>query len=401
MDEQQHGTGGTAGTDRTGTPGTPSTPDGPVGTAGPAGTAGADRPHDPPRVLEGTVVGHAPGTGGHGGPDGPPPPPPPAAPSPAAPGHRGRRRRAAGPAALVAAVAVLAAAAGAVGGGLVAARRDGGSGAAGAAVVRTVAERTSSGAPSAAAVAAAVSPSVVEISVRSAGGTATGTGIVLTSGGRILTNYHVVSGAVGGGGTVTVTFHDGSTARAAVGGTDRALDVAVVEASGVHGLTPAVLGDSDAVAVGDPVVAIGSPEGLTGTVTSGIVSAKDREVTVEVDEESTRGNGGFGYPHLPGASGTQGAQGSQGSSGGSSTATYRALQTDAALNPGNSGGPLIDASGRVVGINSAMYSPPDGGTGSGAAAGGGSGSVGLGFAIPVDDVRKVLPQLEAGRTLSA
>jgi putative serine protease PepD len=259
-------------------------------------------------------------------------------------------------------------------------------------VAGTIAERTSAGASTVAAVAAAVSPSVVEISVKSGSGSATGTGVVLTANGQILTNYHVVSSAVGGGASVTVAFSDGSTADAEIVGTDKSLDVAVVRASGVSGLTPAVLGDSDTVAVGDAVVAIGSPEGLTGTVTSGIVSAREREVTVEVGEESTRGNGGFGYPRLPG--GHPGSSDSSGSSG--STATYKALQTDAALNPGNSGGPLINASGQVIGINSAMYSS----SGSSASSGE-SGSIGLGFAIPVNDVRKVLSRLQAGETVSA
>ncbi|WP_344622589.1 S1C family serine protease [Kitasatospora arboriphila] len=242
------------------------------------------------------------------------------------------------------------------------------------------------------AIAGAVSPSVVQITVQDGSGTATGTGIVLTAKGQILTNYHVIAGAVDGG-RMTVTFKDGSTAEATVTGTDKSLDVAVITASGVSGLTPAVLGDSSAVRVGDPVVAIGNPEGLTGTVTSGIISAENREVTVQVDEGTTRGNGGFGFPQLPGY---QGGSGSNGSGSSGDSATYKALQTDAALNPGNSGGPLINANGQVIGINSAMYSA----SGSNSTADSSSaGSVGLGFAIPIDTVKQVLSDMQSGRNL--
>lgn len=366
----------------------------------PQSSSAGDDPHSPtpPRVVEGTVVSHP----GHvhredfGRPSpapetGPQYEGPPYEGSPApAPGHRRGGPRLRGRIALVAAAAALAVAAGGVTGGVVAAQRGGGSTTVSSTAVGTVAERSSTGASTVAAIARAVSPSVVEISVRSGSGSDTGTGVVLTSGGQILTNYHVISAAVDSGASVTVTFAGGSTARASLVATDKALDIAVLKVSGVSGLTPATLGDSDTVAVGDAVVAIGSPEGLTGTVTSGIISAKNREVTVEVDEQSTRGNGGFGYPRLPGY------DGSDGSGSSSTTATYKALQTDAALNPGNSGGPLINASGQVIGINSAMYSPS--GTGSTDSQ---AGSVGLGFAIPIDSVRQVLPRLQAGRTLSA
>ncbi|WP_055586178.1 S1C family serine protease [Streptacidiphilus griseoplanus] len=352
----------------------------------------ADAPTTPPQVLEGTVVGHpfdhvyredfGAATAAATAPEPEPAP---------SRGHRARRSGLRGRLVLAAAAAVLAATAGGAAGALVASGHDGGSAVASSTVARTVADRTSAGAPTVAAIAQAVTPSTVEISVRSDSGSATGTGVILTSTGQILTNYHVISTAVDSGAAITVTFSDGSTATATLTGTDKALDVAVIKASGVSGLTPATLGDSDAVAVGDAVVAIGSPEGLTGTVTSGIISAKNRKVTVQVDEESTRGNGGFGYPRLPGADGSSGPSGSS-----SATATYKALQTDAALNPGNSGGPLINASGQVVGINSAMYSS----SGS-SSAGGQSGSIGLGFAIPINAVRQVLPQLQAGQTLSA
>ncbi|GLW70455.1 hypothetical protein Kpho02_27540 [Kitasatospora phosalacinea] len=307
-------------------------------------------------------------------------------------GHRARRGLLRGRLALATAVAAVAALVGGVTGGALAHERTG-STSAGSTLVRPV-SANADGSPNVSAIAAAVSPAVVQITVETGSGTATGTGVVLTEDGRILTNYHVVSGAVSGGGRTTVTFQDGSTATATVTGTDKSLDVAVITASGVSGRTTAVLGNSDDVAVGDPVVAIGNPEGLTGTVTSGIVSAKDRKVSVQVDEGTTSNNGGFGFPNLPGQRGSSGSSGSS-SADSADTATYQALQTDAALNPGNSGGPLINAAGQVIGLNSAMYSA----SGSSSTGSSDAGSVGLGFAIPINSVKQVLSQLQAGRTL--
>ncbi|WP_305067967.1 S1C family serine protease [Kitasatospora sp. A2-31] len=372
------------------------------GGQGTQGTPGHDGAGG--RVVPGTVLGST--TGGYpaagSAPVGPPPPPPAMPPAPPTPpeaggpatpggeggGHSGRTRRGflRGRVALVTAVAAVAAVLGGVTGGVVAAEQHAAGSRTGT-IASPVAAR-SDGSADVAAIASAVSPSVVQITVKTASGTATGTGVVLDEKGRILTNYHVVAGAADGGQT-TVTFKDGSTARATVTGTDKGLDVAVITASGARNLTPATLGDSGAVSVGDPVVAIGNPEGLTGTVTSGIISAENRDVTVQVDEGATSGNGGFGFPDLPGL------RGSAPQSGGETT-TYKAFQTDAALNPGNSGGPLINAGGQVIGINSAMYSP----SGVGATAGGsGAGSVGLGFAIPINDVKQVLPQLQSGQNV--
>ncbi|MBV6701164.1 trypsin-like peptidase domain-containing protein [Kitasatospora aureofaciens] len=303
-------------------------------------------------------------------------------------GNRARRGLLRGRLVLVTAVAAVAAVLGGVTGGVVAAQEHS-SGGHTTTIASPVSARTD-GSADVAAIAAAVSPSVVQITVKSGNGTATGTGVILDRSGQILTNYHVISGAVNGGQT-TVTFKDGSTAHATVTGTDKSLDVAVITASGAKNVTPATLGDSSGVAIGDPVVAIGNPDGLTGTVTSGIISAENREVTVQVDEGSTGGNGGYGFPYLPGLRGSQPQQ------NGSGTTTYKAFQTDAALNPGNSGGPLINANGQVIGINSAMYSP----SGAGSTAGGSSnaGSVGLGFAIPINDIKQVLPKLQAGQNL--
>ncbi|WP_031064093.1 S1C family serine protease [Streptomyces sp. NRRL WC-3742] len=377
----------------------------PYGTPQPYSTPQPYGTYDP-RVIEGTVLHGGTGTGGFDAPPPPPPVPPEpptilghgpsygpdgpngpqGAPNPQGHGGRARRGLLRGRLALVTAVAAVAAVLGGVTGGIVTSERQ-----ARDTRVSTVASPVSArsdGTANVPAIAAAVSPSVVEITVKNAAGTATGTGVVLDKGGRILTNYHVIATAAAGG-RITVTFHDGSTAQATVTGTDKSLDVAVITASGATNLTPAVLGDSSAVAVGDPVVAIGNPDGLTGTVTSGIISAENRDVTVQLDEGSTSGNGGFGLPQLPGQRG-----GAQQRTGGDST-TYKAFQTDAALNPGNSGGPLINAGGQVIAVNSAMYAPG----GSGSSGTGQAGSVGLGFAIPIDAVKQVLPKLQAGQNL--
>ncbi|MGW7055525.1 S1C family serine protease [Streptomyces sp. NPDC054887] len=303
------------------------------------------------------------------------PPPPSYAPASPAPGHRRARR----PVALVAAVAIVAAA---VGGGAAAfagrlSAPD--SVAGGGAVTGTNVSRSSGG--TVAGVARAVSPSIVEISATSASGASTGSGVIVTAGGEIVTNNHVVSGA----SSVKVRLHDGRTYTADVVGTDPGKDLALVELRGASGLNAAALGDSGDVKVGDEVVAIGSPEGLTGTVTSGIVSALDRDVTVSKDEGSGQGQRGGGSTEWPFEFGGQEFNGDTGSS----KTTYKAIQTDASLNPGNSGGALINMNGEIIGINSAMYAP----SGAGGSA---AGSVGLGFAVPVDTVKADLKELRAG-----
>ncbi len=209
------------------------------------------------------------------------------------------------------------------------------------------------------AVATKVLPSVVKIDVATSEGQGSGSGIVLSSDGRILTNNHVVEGA-GQDGRITVSFSDGSHADATVLGSDPLTDTAVIQAEDVDGLTPATMGTSANVDVGQQVVAIGSPFGLDATVTSGIVSALNRPVNVGTDAE---GN----------------------------ATVYPAVQTDAAINPGNSGGPLVDMDGHVVGINSSIRS-----TGSSSVTQ--AGSIGLGFAIPIDEVMDIVDQLAAGET---
>ncbi|HRK46032.1 MAG TPA: trypsin-like peptidase domain-containing protein, partial [Nocardioides sp.] len=209
------------------------------------------------------------------------------------------------------------------------------------------------------AVANKVLPSVVKIDVSGAQGAGSGSGIILSSDGRILTNNHVVELA-GDGGTLTVIFNDGSHADATILGTDPLTDTAVIQAQGVSDLTPATIGKSSDLAVGQGVVALGSPLGLQATVTSGIVSALNRPVNV-------------------------------GSDGSGNSTVYPAIQTDAAINPGNSGGALTDLNGNVVGINASIATAGQSGEGQ-------SGNIGVGFAIPIDEVMPIIDQMSKGET---
>jgi putative serine protease PepD len=209
------------------------------------------------------------------------------------------------------------------------------------------------------AVAQSVLPSVVKIEVAGSQESGSGSGIILTSDGTILTNNHVVEVA-GDNGKIRVDFNDGSSADAKIVGTDPLTDTAIIKAQGVSNLKPATIGNSNDLAVGQSVVAIGSPFGLDSTVTSGIVSALNRPVNVGSDSSSN-------------------------------ATVYPAIQTDAAINPGNSGGPLVDMSGKVVGINASIRSASDSSTGE-------AGSIGLGFAIPMDEVKPVIEQMIKGET---
>ena len=216
------------------------------------------------------------------------------------------------------------------------------------------------------AAAEKISPSVVTITVRSGQSGGIGSGVVLDTAGHILTNDHVVSEAAGTEGMsrstasatrVTVTFEDGSTAPATVVGTSANNDLAVIKVTGVKAdlLKPASFADTGSVLVGQSVVAVGAPLGLSETVTSGIVSATARPV-----RSGTTGN-----------------------------AVYQAVQTDAAINPGNSGGPLVNLNGQVIGINAS------GATLSSGSSSEQSGSIGLGFAIPSDVAVRVANELIA------
>ncbi|MGI8535098.1 MAG: S1C family serine protease [Mycobacteriales bacterium] len=211
---------------------------------------------------------------------------------------------------------------------------------------------------SVAGIAAKVMQSTVSISVTSTRGRGTGSGVVIRSDGYILTNNHVVASAADGG-QVTVTF-DGAEQElpAQIVGLDPVTDLAVIQVKADKGLPAASLGQSRALVVGDPVIAIGSPLGLSGTVTTGIVSALNRTV-------NTPGENGKSNP------------------------LFNAIQTDAAINPGNSGGALVNARGEVIGINSAIATLGGGGFGGEQS----SGSIGVGFAIPIDEARSVAEEI--------
>ena len=206
------------------------------------------------------------------------------------------------------------------------------------------AKAASTGTLTTAQVAANVSPSVVTVLADTSSGGAEGSGVVLSSDGLVLTNNHVVESAT----RVRVTLSDGRTLDATVVGADATADLAVLRVSGASGLTAATLGSSADLQVGDAVLAFGSPLGLEGTVTAGIVSAVDR--TIQDGDTSLTG----------------------------------LIQTDAPINPGNSGGPLVDSSGQVVGIDVAI-----------ATTGQDGGNIGVGFAIPIDTAAAVAAKLAA------
>ena len=222
-------------------------------------------------------------------------------------------------------------------------------------------------------VAAKVVPSVVKLETDMGRASEEGSGIILSTDGLILTNNHVVAGAgpgtpplpgaPAGAAQTKVTFADGRTATFSVVGTDPSSDIAVVRAQGVSGLTPITVGSSENLRVGQDVVAIGSPLGLEGTVTTGIVSALNRPVAAGGDAKNQN-------------------------------TVLDAIQTDAAINPGNSGGALVNMNGELVGVNSAIATL---GGDSGQSQ---SGSIGLGFAIPVDQAKRIADELVQGGSAS-
>ncbi len=211
---------------------------------------------------------------------------------------------------------------------------------------------------SVAQVAAKVLPSVVQIQVIMGNQGGEGSGVVLSRDGLILTNNHVVESASGAGsGAITVTLNDGTSASASIVGRDPSADIAVIKMANQSTLTPIAIGSSTNLAVGQNVVAVGSPLGLAGTVTSGIISALNRPV-------------------------------STGGAGSGQSSVLDAIQTDAAINPGNSGGALVNMNGQLIGINSAIAS-----LGTSSSSGGQSGSIGLGFAIPIDPANRIAQEL--------
>jgi putative serine protease PepD len=208
-----------------------------------------------------------------------------------------------------------------------------------------------------------VLPSIVTIAATAGQSGGTGSGEIIAPGGYILTNNHVIAVAANGG-SLSVLYSDGETSAATIVGRDPSTDVAVIKAAnGAAGLPVIATTPSQALRVGQPVVALGAPLGLSSTVTSGIVSALDRYVPVPGDDSQ--------IAHLVGA-----------------------IQTDASINPGNSGGALVDCSGRMVGMNSAIATVPNA---SGIA---GGGSVGLGFAIPIDLAKPLAEQIIATGKIS-
>jgi len=206
---------------------------------------------------------------------------------------------------------------------------------------------------SVAGIAQRVLPSVVSIATESSAGGGTGSGFIIDSSGMILTNNHVVDDVALNGGVIRVTLNNGENYEGTIIGRDAPYDLAVIKIAATN-LPALQFGDSDKVAVGDSVIAIGSPLGLSGTVTLGIISAKNRAVTA--------------------------------GTGGSESSFINALQTDAAINPGNSGGPLVDTTGAVIGVNSAIASLSTSSRSQ-------VGSIGLGFAIPINQARRTAEQL--------
>ena len=221
-------------------------------------------------------------------------------------------------------------------------------------------------------VAAAVSPAVVTIQAQGASSGGTGSGVVYDAQGDIVTNYHVIASALGGG-QIQVTLADGRLYGAVVVGHDKTTDLAVIRLENPPSdLTVARFASSANLEVGAPVMAIGAPLGLSNTVTTGIVSALNRPVEVSVDESATSEDG------------TQAS---------SDLVVTNAIQIDASINPGNSGGPLFDATGAVIGINSSIKSLSSSSDGQ-------AGSIGLGFAIPSDLVVSIADQLIASGSAS-
>ncbi len=211
------------------------------------------------------------------------------------------------------------------------------------------------------ATAAAVAPSVVSITVSAGGqGGEQGSGVILDKDGHIVTNHHVVAAGIGGGSTILVTLNDLRAYEAKIVGTDPSTDLAVLQLGNrPDDLTPITMGNDTQLKVGSPVMAVGNPLGLAGTVTTGIVSALNRPVTTQ----QAQSNSGFG-------------------SGGGEFVVTNAIQTSAAINPGNSGGALVNAAGQLVGINSSIAQTSASG-----------GNIGIGFAIPVNEARSVSAQI--------
>jgi len=238
------------------------------------------------------------------------------------------------------------------------------------------------------AAALKASPSVVTISATSGSSGGTGSGIVLDDDGHILTNTHVVTldGATANA-ALEVRTSDGRVIAAKLVGTDPLSDLAVIKVDSASGLTPATLGDSGKLNVGDTAIAIGSPLGLTGTVTDGIVSTLNRTISVassaapqDGDESEGDDEGGFQFAPPGGGQSQQ--------STGQGSISINVIQTDAAINPGNSGGALVNSKGEIIGVNVAIAS-----AGSDSTSSSSSGNIGVGFSIPINHAKRVAQEI--------
>jgi len=221
-------------------------------------------------------------------------------------------------------------------------------------------------------VAQKVEPSVVTIQVSDGQTGGEGTGVIFDTEGHVVTNNHVATAATGTNAQIRIILSDGRVYQGKIAGTDPATDLAVIQIENApNDLTPATFGNSDDVKVGENVMAIGNPLGLSDTVTTGIISATDRPVTTQASESQQSQPDPFGF--------------NRGQQTQPDPVVTNALQTDAAINPGNSGGPLVNGNGEVLGINSSIASTSDGS--------GQAGSIGLGFAIPGNEVKRVATEL--------
>lgn len=237
------------------------------------------------------------------------------------------------------------------------------------------------------AAAVKASPSVVTIKATSGSEGGTGSGVILDDQGHILTNTHVVTlDGTAASADIEIRTNDGRVLTAKVVGTDPLSDLAVIKVDNPSGLTPAVLGDSSKLNVGDTAVAIGSPLGLTGTVTDGIVSTLNRTISVassaapkEGTDNSQGGDQGFEFAP-PG-------QGQSQNSASKGSISINVIQTDAAINPGNSGGALVNSKGEVIGVNVAIASA------GGSSAASGTGNIGVGFSIPINNAKRVAQEI--------
>ncbi|MCY7403525.1 MAG: trypsin-like peptidase domain-containing protein [Cryobacterium sp.] len=248
------------------------------------------------------------------------------------------------------------------------------------------------------AVAAKASPSVVTIDVSSSSSGGTGSGVILTDDGYVLTNTHVVTlDGAASDVKIEVKSNDGKLYTATLVGTDPISDLAVIKLTDASGLTPITWGDSSKLNVGDNAIAIGAPLGLSGTVTDGIVSALNRSITVAssaapTSPDATTPDGGqsqnpffFDFPNQDGKQ-------SKGTQNATASIALPVIQTDAAINPGNSGGALLNGSGELIGINVAIASA--GSSSSSSAA----GSIGVGFSIPSNFAKRISDEIIANGT---